>query len=238
MKNNNVLSIREQKIPRTLTWALSLGLLIYFSLFTNLNAQGFGKRGTIGRVIVKNPIVTVIRNNKTLAVSSFGRNLQMGDTVITRAGGKAHIVLNSGNELFLAPDASLKISEELLGNSKKGIKQFILSIYGKIRLQIKKTKAQQTLVRTKTAVIGVKGTDFIVSYENQVTSVATFEGLVNMVSITNQYQIDIPPGKMSSVSPAGDVAPLSEIAGEIMKGLEFAGERLSDFDISGKRIKN
>jgi len=238
MKNYSIQFSLKQIFLNNYISGLIFGFAVILLFSQNLHAQQFGSAQNIGKVIVKNPAVFVVRNGESLSVSGFGRILKKGDTVITQRDGKAHIILNNGSELFLAPSAKLTISEQLIGKSNKGIKQFILSIYGKIRLQIKKRKIKQVTVKTKTAVIAVKGTDFIVSYENEITMVGTLEGLVNLTSRVNQQHIDIPPGKMSSVSPDGDVMSLSEIAGEMLRGVEFAGEQMKESDISGEKIKD
>ena len=111
-------------------------------------------------------------------------------------------------------------------------------ISGKIRAQINKSRRQKIRVATPNAIIGVKGTDFVVSYEDGKTRVATMEGLVNLASSATDQSVDIPPGKMSEVSPSGEVMTLREIAGDILSGVEIAGEKMSTEDISGKRIRN
>ena len=218
--------------------AVCLHLSAFMFFMAGFNTIGFSNDRNIGKVIAKNPSVIVLRNGVSLAVDGFGKILHKGDIVITRQSGKAHVILISGSELFLAPSAKLEITEQLIGESKQGIKRFIFDIFGKIRLQIKKTKKKQLRIKTQTAVIAIKGTDFIVSYENGTTTVATIEGLVNMVSIKSRQTIDIPSGKMSSISLSGEIMPLSEISGEILKGVDFAGERLTESDISGEPLNN
>jgi ferric-dicitrate binding protein FerR (iron transport regulator) len=92
-------------------------------------------------------------------------------------------------------------------------------------------------IKTATAVIGVKGTDFVTEFKEETTVVGTVDGLVNMSSLKTKQSVDIPPGKMSSVSPSGEVMPLSEIAGELLKGVEFAGKKMDSKDIAGEKIK-
>jgi len=111
-------------------------------------------------------------------------------------------------------------------------------ISGKIRARVQKSRRQSIRFSTVNAVIGVKGTDFIVSYLDEKTQVATVEGLVNLSSKETTQSIDIPPGKMSEVSPSGEVMALREIAGDILSGVEIAGEKMTESDISGEPINN
>jgi hypothetical protein len=109
-------------------------------------------------------------------------------------------------------------------------------VKGKIRAQIRKTKGRRIRFRTANAVVGVKGTDFVVEFKNKETTVATVEGLVNMKSALTQNSTDIPAGRMCSVSAIGNVMPLREIAGDIMSDVEITGKKMEESDISGEKI--
>ena len=111
-----------------------------------------------------------------------------------------------------------------------------MSIFGKMRARVKKSKKFNVRIKTATAVIGVKGTDFVVEYVEKKTTVGTLRGLVNMMSSITNESIDIPKGKMSSVSASGTVLPLTEFAGELLKDVEFAGEQMEEDDYSGEKV--
>lgn len=192
----------------------------------------------VGKVSVHTDPVMVIHEGKSKTVGSFGLVLMKGDLIKTGKTGKATVVLAAGDAIFIAPDSSLSVTREPVRKvKKKQFGGFLLSAIGKIRAKIKKIKKRRIEIRTANAVIGVKGTEFIVEYVNNQTTVGTLEGLVNMESITTKKSIDIPPGKMTSVSPLGEVMSLKDIAGELMKGVEFAGEKMKQEEFSGERVK-
>ena len=194
--------------------------------------------GAVGKVSVHTDPVTVIHDGKSKTVGSFGLVLMKGDIVKTGKTGKATVVLALGDAIYIAPASSLSVTREPVKKvKKKRFGGFLLSAIGKIRAKIKKIKKRRIEIRTANAVIGVKGTEFIVEYVNKQTTVGTLEGLVNMESTVTQKSIDIPPGKMTSVSPLGEVMSLKDIAGELMKGVEFAGEQMKEEDFSGERLK-
>ncbi|MBU3914867.1 FecR family protein, partial [bacterium] len=99
------------------------------------------------------------------------------------------------------------------------------------------TRKRYVSVKTATAVIGVKGTDFVAEYKDKITLVGTVEGLVNLESVMTKANIDIAPGQMSSVSPTGELMPVSEFAGDLLEGVEFFGQKMESDDFSGEKIK-
>lgn len=188
---------------------------------------------TIGKVVVKQKPVFIERDGKSIRVGGFGALLQENDLVVTTDNGKALITLNNGDTILVARHSKLRVEA---GREKSGVLQWIKLITGKIRSQIHKKRHQNIRIATSNALIGVKGTDFVVRYQDGMTQVATVEGLVQLASLATAQSIDIPPGKMSEIGPSGEVLPLREIAGEIMSGVEIAGEKMAPDDISGQRI--
>ena len=199
--------------------------------------RGFTSGSQLGTVIPKQQPVHLIRAGKKYSISSFGKILKPGDRIKTGKGGKAKIKLPDGDVVLLAPQSEIDITAEHYNTAKKKEWRSTFAILGKIRAVINRKGAKRYRFKTVTAVVGVKGTDFIVEYADQITSAATLEGLVNLESTINKQSIDIPPGKMSRISLNGEVMPLSEIAGEILKDVEIAGEEMTEDDSAGEKIK-
>ena len=92
------------------------------------------------------------------------------------------------------------------------------------------------LNRTPNAIVGVKGTEFVVEFLSKATNVGTLKGTVNLSSQTTGNSIDLEAGTMSSVSASGEVLTPTEFSGELMRDFEFAGESMSEEDAAGKPI--
>ncbi|MGK5093723.1 FecR family protein [Deltaproteobacteria bacterium TL4] len=216
-----------------------ISLTLVFSLFScAVQAQLLFSQGGIGKVMVKQQTVTVVRDGKETTVGSLGFLLEKGDVIQTGDEGKAQIVLTSGDAVFMGPSTKLIVTETFLNpDSSKKMKRYVLSVWGKILAKVQQTAGKDLRVQTPTAVIGVKGTEFVVEYVAEQTTVGTLNGLVHMQSATNQNAVDIPPGKMASVSPAGDVLPLTAFAGRLMKDMEFAGAQMKEEDAAGEKLK-
>lgn len=220
-----------QNRTRHIFWLAFIALLT----LVTVSVMGFPSSTSVGKVFVKSQNVVVISNGKTLDVGSFGMELKNGDTVVTGESGKAKVIMPSGDEITLAPWAKLAIIEKTTKKALTISTSVLFTFDGKIRAKIRKSRDRGRRFKSANAEINIKGTEFVAEYANRMTTVATLEGLVNMASLSSGLNTDIPPGKMSSVSADGTVLPLSEIAGEILKGVESAGEKLTEEDIAGKK---
>ncbi|MCP4296003.1 MAG: FecR domain-containing protein [Proteobacteria bacterium] len=205
-------------------------VLISFDLFAFTSSKG------VGKIKILQAPVSIERAGKKIKVGSFGTAVLNDDLIVTGVDGRAQVTLQSGDVILIAPNSRLKINQE----KSKGISvvtRYMAKIFGKIRSRVRKSKKHRFTVRTVNATIGVKGTDFVVEYQHQKTTVGTLEGLVEMASEVNKKSISIPPGKMSSIPVDGEVMPLSDIAGKLLSGVEIAGEMMKEDDISGKKLK-
>jgi len=203
---------------------------------TTVSVYGFSSTEYIGKVIVRHQGVVVERQGAVLKINAFGRKLKSGDIIVTGETGKAHVIMDNGDVIILAPWTKLTISDKENPAPSARLSSRTFSFDGKIRAKITRTKNRRPRFKSANAEIHIKGTEFVARYVKQITTVATLEGLVNMSSTSTGDNTDIPPGKMSSVSIAGEVMPLSEIAGEILKGVDSAGEKMKEEDSAGKKL--
>ena len=107
-----------------------------------------------------------------------------GDTVKTGSDARAKIEMADGNEINLSPESQLLI-EQYERNAANTEKKVLLNVlYGKIRSNVKEKYEDNDnshyRVKTKSAVAGVRGTEFLTSFNrvNNQTRVVTFEGEV------------------------------------------------------------
>jgi hypothetical protein len=207
---------------------LVLFLLLFFS---KINAQII-----TGNLILIEGTGILYRDNKPRPIPKTKITIKDKDLIQTKKNGKIKILLFGGDEIFLAPSSEIKFEEKvkLVGLAKKINRSLNLS--GRLLAKIKKNLSRETKIRTVNAMIGVKGTDFIVEYVNEDTRVGTIEGTVTMTSVGNNESVDIDSGKMSSVTSDGTVLPITAFSGEMMRDFEFAGERMNSNEASGEKI--
>jgi hypothetical protein len=105
-------------------------------------------------------------------------DLFKGDAIVTLADGRIWFQLNDGSVLTLAPDAKLVISRSIYDPKKKSRMSFLNVTLGKVRFLVKKLvdfKRSDVRVKTKTAVAGVRGSDFVTDARKTLTEFTTFE---------------------------------------------------------------
>lgn len=211
-------------------------LMVSFLLLASSYASGFPNSQGVGKITINSKNAHIIRDGQKKSIGSFGLIVHNGDEIITDSTGKATIVLDGGNNIYLGPASKMTLTKQMTQSGGSKVTNFFMSILGKMRAKINKSSHTKVKVKTVTAVIGVKGTDFIVEYVDRKTTVGTLEGLVNMMSSVSKQSVDIPPGKMCSIPVTGEVLPLSEFAGELMNDMEFAGEKMDESDYSGDKV--
>ncbi|MDF1553780.1 MAG: FecR family protein [Deferrisomatales bacterium] len=95
----------------------------------------------------------------------LGAALYRGDTVITLKGARAQIRLGDDSRLSMASEAKLVILKSFV-DAAKGRSTFLGVSLGKIRFLIRKLmgefKVSEFEVKTRTAVAGVRGSDFVI----------------------------------------------------------------------------
>jgi len=220
-----------------------LGFIAIISIGSPLNltdarAQSKPVLKGIGKVSIIHPSVKIIRKKKKVTVKRVGTLLLNNDEIKTGKKGKANITLFSGDKVTMAPYSRLTVIKGRVEKSPTLLNKIVLRMFsGKMRVLAKKGKKRRLFVRTPSALIKIKGTDFIVDYQNKITTVGTLEGLVNMYSTRTNQAIDIPVGKMAVINLSGTILTLKDITGELMTNVEFAGEKMENDDISGGKIK-
>jgi hypothetical protein len=143
-----------------------------------------------------------------------GMGLTQGDAIITGANGKVTLEVDKDKEMKIGPNTQLMISElvqSLRNNADKS--SFNLKagqVYTRVKNQL--APGAKYEIRTPTAVMGVRGTQFFVSLSNGVAEVVTLEGQVVVTvsqpvtgpdgTVTMQpIQIQVEPNQIFVQSP-------------------------------------
>lgn len=113
----------------------------------------------------------------------IGEKVYPKDVVITGKDSRAKIVMIDKNEINISPESQVEIQNYEF-DPKAGKKDVLLNvIYGKVRSKVEQKydgKSSRFQIKTPAAVAGVRGTDFMTSFNrgNQTTQVVTFSGQV------------------------------------------------------------
>lgn len=100
------------------------------------------------------------------------------DTIITREDGRISFRLNDGSVLTMTTGTKLVINESVYDSDKESRSAFVSMVIGKARFWVKELsdfKHSEFKVKTNTAVVGVRGSDFVVEAAETYTKVTAFE---------------------------------------------------------------
>jgi hypothetical protein len=130
---------------------------------------------------VEGKVAIQAAGTRSWAPVKAGTKACVGDRVQSKASSLARIVMSDKNRMILNGKTAIVINKYGVSNGSKKVD--IQLLYGKLRSRLKqkyKKKGEFFRVSTKSAVAGVRGTDFLTSYdqERQTNEVVTFEGEV------------------------------------------------------------
>jgi FecR protein len=128
-----------------------------------------GASSPIGLVKVTEGMATVQRGNETLP-ASLGLALQEGDVLRTGADGRMGVVLRDDTRLSLGPESEIRIDRFLFAPSKGHLALVVKMARGVMAFvsgNIAKLSHDAVRVETPVAIVGVRGTQFLVKVETQ-----------------------------------------------------------------------
>ncbi len=162
-----------------LTWFFAVLLTVLLVFPMPLPAQG-RSAGAIQRLIGS----VNLQHDRRVLLASSGAKLFWGDIVSTLQDGRARIALDDGSILNVGSNSSLKIIQHDAATQQTQVQL----AYGRLRASaVRLARSGSSFqVRTPTAVAGVVGTDFTLTYENGITSLSVTEGSVNFCNFGGQ----------------------------------------------------
>jgi hypothetical protein len=190
----------KTKSPCALALAslLSLGMAIPTEIWAG--ADGSQRAGEVSKVI---PTVNIERSGKTLPADAKAV-VDWDDVVKTQSSARARVALDDGSVLNVGSDSSVHVVKH-----DKGAQQTDLEVgFGKMRSQAQKISKPggKFEVHTPAGVAGVVGTDFYVSYENNIMTVIVFEGTVKTCNLAGVC-VTVGAGLMTTVRSGDNSAP-------------------------------
>ncbi len=140
-------------------------------------------------------------DERSVAKYTLPADLSCTDVIVTRQGSRAKVKLPA-TIMTLSPNSRFFVSQI---SGKKNDSTIVNLTYGKMRSFFKSEKKSETgaglKVKTPSAVAGVRGTDFYVSYEpnTQVTEQATLTGNVEVEQVGTKQKVEVASGQQVEV---------------------------------------
>ncbi len=132
-----------------------------------------------------------VKTKKSVAAVK-GTKVCQGDAIVAGPMARAKIVMEDGNELNISPDSRIVLEQYEYKPADNKKKVMLNVLYGKVRAATKEEnmygdkaadgQANAFQVKTKSAVAGVRGTDFLTSFDrmSNKSEVVTFRGKVDV----------------------------------------------------------
>lgn len=199
----------------------------FFAVFFILVLSVFCKASDYGVFMVVKGDVKVIKTDNQNQAAKVGLKVNVGDTIISAADSRAKIVMSDRNVISISPMTTLKISKYVTGADKNV--ELNLS-EGKVRTNVEQEydgEKSQFLIKTPSAVAGVRGTQFITSYDSKskVTEVVTLRGQVAFTNLAakdfrSANTVLIKKGEASSLSQDQAPEKPKQVPKETLKSID------------------
>lgn len=216
----------------------------------------------VAKVIILKGTVEATNLDGSKQTLKKGMWLKEGARVVTQAKSFAKLLFIDKSSMNVGPNSEMKIKE--FPKSEAGIIQLmkgqIRSKVTKDYMNMKDKNKSKLFIKTKTAAMGVRGTDFQVNYNpvNEATSLVTFEGNVAMAQLTNlgdiavtqnnleqivssDQAVEVKKGQYSGASPKTPRATLpikiSPVQLETLKATEVPGVSAAEANSEGEGAK-
>ncbi len=159
-------------------WFLAVLTSAALVLPAPLWAQQGQSAGTISRLI---PNVN-LQHGLRVQLANPGAKVVWGDTIQTDTNGRARISLDDGSILNVGSNSNLRVVQHDAANQRTQVQL----AYGRLRASaIRLARPGASFeVRTPTAVAGVVGTEFDLTFSNDITTLSVTEGSVNFCNRT------------------------------------------------------
>lgn len=123
-------------------------------------------------------------------------SIPMGTVVTTEARSFVKLLFADNTQMSIGPNTSIKV--ELVAPGQANLIQLIggqirSKVYKDVLKSGDKEPENKLLIKTKSAAMGIRGTDFLASYNeiNDVSSLVVFEGVVAMAKVSGNDTIEI-----------------------------------------------
>jgi hypothetical protein len=166
-----------------------------------------------------------IENVKTKASTNAvkGTKVCQGDAIVAGPQSRAKIVMEDGNELNISPESRIVLEQYEYKPADNKKKVMLNVLYGKVRAATKEEnmygdkaadgQANAFQVKTKSAVAGVRGTDFLTSFNRNTNraEIVTFKGRVDVGTLGANgvilNPVSVGPNQKTEALPGSPPAP-------------------------------
>jgi len=202
---------------------------LFIIVFSTLTASVSFAAEVVGKAAELSGKVMVTHEGEAPKTLEYEADILLKDVIETKKDGAVKISFKDGTDLALQAGSKIMISEFVYNPKKKERNNVVEANFGKVRLIVNKTfdkSKSKTEVKTPTAVVGVRGTDFALDIGTKRTKVFCLRGSVDTFNPLFPLQIvSIGAGMFSDVLagvvPGLPIAIPAEILNQIQNQFGF-----------------
>ncbi|MGE0527594.1 MAG: FecR domain-containing protein [Bdellovibrionales bacterium] len=179
--------------------------------------------------VVKGDVTLKSAKTGKTARARIGEKVFPKDIIMTGKDSRAKVVMVDKNEINISPESQLEIKHYEY-DPNQGKKDVLLNvIYGKVRSKVEQKydgKSSKFQIKTPSAVAGVRGTDFMTSFNpsNGNSQVVTFHGAVEFglpgPGGSIQNAVTVTPGTFASATAGQSPTPPAPVPKEELAKME------------------
>jgi hypothetical protein len=166
--------------------------------------------------------------------AEVGSAVQQGDELRTSSGGQLRVVFQDDSVLNLGSDSHAKVDEQVFDPSKSPARSVIQLLQGRVRALVSeyyRESGAEYEIQTGTAVAGVRGTEFVVTYDERaaLTEVVGITGKVEVHSLLDRasHGVFVTAGEVTNVRkgqfPTQPPRLEEDAFHQVIEGLDFIG---------------
>lgn len=183
-------------------YSIAVIVILVFSISPEATAAKRVKVGSVEQVIGR-ASVTHHKEKKSIVIRA-GMPIYQMDTIKTQPGGKVRVAFLDQSVISVASGTKLVITEYVFNPDKKERRGRLSILWGKVKCLVNDVAGYRTKkfnVTTHTAVIGVRGTDFLVWVPTKgKTTVAALKNAVDVASTIDKVKTYLlEPGNFSDI---------------------------------------
>jgi len=190
-----------------MTWLLCLNLLMALVLALPAGLQA----AVVGRIVQVEGQVDLLKQGKMPALPAKVEDaVEPGDVLRTKAGSKAQVRFVDDTTLTLAPGTRVAI-EEYLYDAEKGQRQGVIQVFrGMVQAvvtRLMKAEKPDLIMKTHTAVMGVRGTKWFAILAPTDTDIYNEEGKLAVKNLLPEIGGEVSVGAMQFTRVGTDIPP-------------------------------
>jgi len=167
----------------------------------------------VGKISALKGDAYIIRDGKKIA-AKIGMQIENKDIVKTQ-NARLQLIFKDRTIITIGKNSNFNIQDYIFDNKKitanfKLSKGIIKTITGKIS----KIAPQRFHIKTKNAIIGIRGTIFVVEFQNNMTRMTMVEGVTSFADLSTKQTFEVHQGEQITLNPK---APTRVIIKQVKK---------------------